>query len=305
MATTTNFGWETPDDTDYVKDGAAAMRTLGNSIDSSMADLKGGTTGQVLSKATNTDMDFVWTNGGDITEVTAGTGISGGGTSGAVTITNSMATAIDAKGDLVAGTGADTFARLAVGSNNQVLTADSTTATGLKWATPASGQNFTLLSSTALSSGTAVTISGISNANAIWVRVQNASTSSASSDMYLTFNSDNGTNYLRSGTTVTTQASYNKQAFTGDDGTYTNFRIGRMNTDATDQVKGSLLLWGCNSSGIKIGTVMGGANNAVGDNSIMPVMHVAYLGTGTISSVTLTCNAGTFDNGTLYVYTSA
>jgi hypothetical protein len=44
MATTTNFGWETPDDTDLVKDGAAAIRTLGQSIDTSMADLEGGTT---------------------------------------------------------------------------------------------------------------------------------------------------------------------------------------------------------------------------------------------------------------------
>ena len=58
MATTTNFGWETPDDTDLVKDGAAAMRTLGSAIDTSLVDLKGGTTGQVLSKASNTDMDF-------------------------------------------------------------------------------------------------------------------------------------------------------------------------------------------------------------------------------------------------------
>jgi hypothetical protein len=61
MATTTNFGWETPDDTDLVKDGALAMRTLGNAIDTSLVDLKGGTTGQVLSKTTNTDMDFTWT----------------------------------------------------------------------------------------------------------------------------------------------------------------------------------------------------------------------------------------------------
>jgi hypothetical protein len=75
----------------------------------------------------------------DINGITAGTGISGGGTSGTVTVTNSMATAIDAKGDLVGGTGADAFARLAVGANGTVLTADSVETTGLKWATPAAG----------------------------------------------------------------------------------------------------------------------------------------------------------------------
>jgi hypothetical protein len=63
----------------------------------------------------------------------------GAGTSGTVTVTNSMATAIDAKGDLVVGTAADTFARLAVGANGTVLTADSAEATGLKWAAAAGG----------------------------------------------------------------------------------------------------------------------------------------------------------------------
>jgi hypothetical protein len=139
MATTTNFGWETPDDTDLVKDGAAAIRTLGQSIDTSMADLEGGTTGQVLSKASNADMDFTWVTSDD-----------------ANAIQNAI---VDAKGDLIAATAADTPARLAVGTNGQVLTADSTAATGLKWATASSG-GITLLTTTALT-GTTVTVSSI------------------------------------------------------------------------------------------------------------------------------------------------
>jgi hypothetical protein len=144
MATTTNFGWTTPNDTDLVKDGAAAVRTLGSSIDTSMVGLKGGTTGQILSKTSNTDMAFTWiTNDvGDITAVTAGTGLTGGGTSGAVTLALDSAaviapTIVDAKGDLIAATAADTVSRLAVGTNGQILTADSTAATGLKWVSPA------------------------------------------------------------------------------------------------------------------------------------------------------------------------
>jgi hypothetical protein len=60
MPTTTNFGWTTPADTDLVKDGAGAIRTLGSNIDTSLIDLKGGTTGQYLKKNSNTDLDYVW-----------------------------------------------------------------------------------------------------------------------------------------------------------------------------------------------------------------------------------------------------
>jgi hypothetical protein len=118
MATTTpNFGWSVPTSTDLVKDGATAIETLGDSIDASLLDLKGGTSGQVLAKNSNTDMDFIWVAQDD---------------------SNAIQNAIvDAKGDLIAATAADTPARLAIGTNNQVLTADSTAATGMKWATPA------------------------------------------------------------------------------------------------------------------------------------------------------------------------
>lgn len=65
--TTTNFGWTVPSDTDLVKDGAAAIRTALGGVDTSMVDLKGGTSGQVLSKASNTDMDFTWIEQDDTT----------------------------------------------------------------------------------------------------------------------------------------------------------------------------------------------------------------------------------------------
>jgi MinD-like ATPase involved in chromosome partitioning or flagellar assembly len=120
MATTTpNFGWPVPTSTDLVKDGATAIEGLGDAIDASLLDLKGGTSGQVLAKNSGTDMDFIWVAQDD---------------------SNAIQNAIvDAKGDLIAATAADTPARLGVGANGTVLTADSAEATGLKWATPAGG----------------------------------------------------------------------------------------------------------------------------------------------------------------------
>jgi len=144
MPTTSNFGWTTPADTDLVKDGALAIRTLGNGIDTSLVDLKGGTTGQVLSKATNTDLDYTWItpNVGDITEVQAGTGISvASGTGPIPVITNTVATAFDAAGDLVYGTGADTFTKLPLGTAGQVLKVNSG-ATAPEWGAAAAAATF-------------------------------------------------------------------------------------------------------------------------------------------------------------------
>ena len=139
MATSPNFGWLEPDNTDLVKNGALAIRTAIDAIDTSLVDLKGGTTGQVLAKASGTDMDFSWVAQDD---------------------SNAIQNAIvDAKGDIIAATAADTPARLAVGANDTVLTADSTAATGLKWATVAGG-GYTSIASGSLS-GSSVAMSSI------------------------------------------------------------------------------------------------------------------------------------------------
>ena len=114
MPTTSNFGWTTPADTDYVKDGALAIRTLANGIDTSLVDLKGGTTGQILSKNSNTDLDYTWINNdqGDITAVNAGTGISvSGGTGPTPTVS------IDSTVATLTGTQTLTNKTIALGSN--------------------------------------------------------------------------------------------------------------------------------------------------------------------------------------------
>jgi hypothetical protein len=213
MANTTNFNWETPDDTDLVKDGAAAMRTLGNSIDTSFVDLKGGTTGQILSKASNTDLDYTWVTTDD-----------------ANAIQNSI---VDAKGDLIAATANDTPARLAVGANDTVLTADSTAATGLKWAAPAaSGLN--LINSTTFSGASSVAIDSVFTSTYANYLIQTSFTSSGSTDQMVQMRlrasgtDATGSDYLTDGT----RAYPSSVAYFGGTGTTWNLHnISSVNAD--------------------------------------------------------------------------
>jgi hypothetical protein len=132
--TTTNFGWDIPQSTDLVKDGATAIAALGQDIDTALVDLKGGTTGQVLAKASGSDLDFSWVAQDD---------------------SNAIQNAIvDAKGDLISATANDTPARLAVGTNGHVLTADSAEATGIKWAAAPPGKILQVVQGTTTTSTT-------------------------------------------------------------------------------------------------------------------------------------------------------
>lgn len=310
MATTTYFGWETPDDTDLVKDGAAAIRTLGSAIDSSMSQLEGGTTGQILSKTSATDMAFTWiaNDQGDITAVTAGTGISGGGTSGAVTVTNSMATAIDAKGDLIVGTGADAFSRLAVGATNgQVLTVDSAEATGLKYATPGgSTKSYTLLNAggTALTAAATITVTGVTGDDLL-VLVTSASSASASSPIYIRFNTIATANYGNMGITdvgASTYAASNLGRVSNAVNGATVIAFATTSSDAASNVAGYCRVFGAKSTGSKPYIYAAGANAATGNGQVTGTAGGVFTDTSAISSVSIISGTGDFDNGTIYVY---
>lgn len=131
---TSNFNWQMPTATDLVTDLPADFEVFGQAVDTALMDLKGGTTGQVLKKNTNADMDFVWA-------------------ADSAGMTNPMTTT----GDTIYSSSGSTPARLGIGSTGQVLTV----AAGLpSWATPASG-GMTLLDSGSLT-GSSVTTASLS-----------------------------------------------------------------------------------------------------------------------------------------------
>jgi hypothetical protein len=281
MATTTNFGWETPDDTDLVKDGAAAIRTLGQSIDTSMMDLEGGTTGQVLSKASNADMDFTW-------------------------VAIDPLVILDAKGDLITATAADTPARLAVGTNGQVLTADSTQSTGLKWAAAASSSaSFTSLGSAALTGNTTITVSGLSGYNSLFVTVDGMSTNTNYSFITFKLNSASANHYSY-GNKIQWQASYGSGLPVTVNGSNAgSVQFGRMPNNVGATGNGTIQISGANTTAVKPFLFQGGFEPGGGFYDEEFINGGGYFNaSAVISSISLISSTGNFDAGTITVYGS-
>ena len=128
-----NYNWETPDDTDLVKDGAAAIRTLGSSIDTTTKNLNPQTTTGALAYRSATANVNTALPIGTANQVLR---VNSGGTAPEWATTADQ-TPLTTKGDLFGFDTAD--ARIPIGTNGHILTADSTQSLGLKWAAPAGG----------------------------------------------------------------------------------------------------------------------------------------------------------------------
>ena len=300
MATTTYFGWETPDDTDLVKDGAAAIRTLGSAIDSSMSQLEGGTTGQILSKTSATDMAFTWINNdqGDITGVTAGTGISGGGTSGTVTVTNSMATAITTAGDLIKGTGSGTFDRLGIGSTSQILTV---VAGAPAWASPAAGGGMTSIASGSLS-GNTLSLTSISGSYKNLQLLLRDVGIDAQSSLIVTFNGLSANYFDSNYGHHTTTTAFNEGNVNRAYGILGGYENQVANTSVSAHV---IDFFDYTSNDVKICRKSG----YVDGRTSTPYLYNSAFGNyasgarAAITSVTITVqNGGNFNNGTYILY---
>ena len=279
---TTNFGWVMPTSTDLVTDLPADFAIFGQAVDTSMAELKGGTTGQVLSKTSNTDMDFTWVTTDD---------------------TNAIQNAIvDAKGDLITATAADTPARLAVGATNgMTLQVDSSTATGLKWATPASGGALTLAQiATGSMSGTSVTISSLSAYDTIILQMNGVTWGTGDNNIRVRINSLTSGNYVKNGWAVGSGGSRIRQY----QPTATSFALqdpgDQVYTNATNNY--FYIFTSCKNAGFTA-VVAEGFYGAAGSVDIVTAFNGIITSAEAVSSLVLATASGyTFNAGTYTVW---
>jgi len=204
----------------------------------------------------------------------------------------------NAKGALLSATAASTPAVLAVGSNDQVLTADSTTSTGLKWAAAGGwSPNLTLLNTggTALTGAGTITVN-VSSYDSYFVYMENASSTIASPYMRLRINGDSGANYSWVNVGLQGTSAYAASS----SGVASFYTLGRNGNDATNSMYAMITILGGKTTGLKpINAV------AIGDGTATNISvstNGYYYGSSAITSISLLASTGNFDAGTVYVY---
>ena len=231
---------------------------------------------------------------GDVTEVQAGTGISvASGTGPIPVVTNTMATAVDAKGDLIVGTGADTFSRLAVGANDTILVAASGEATGLKWAAAASG-SYTLINTGGTTlSGSSVTVSSIPGTyRDLYILVTNYDPVNDDEQLRCYVNSDNGAKYGNN------FASTGALTFTTN-----SVRLVYAQDNGTSNSLGYSFIRGYTENTWKIFDGVSITNDKTTPTSyILSTLYGVTNITAAITSITFINDTGNFSGGTVYVY---
>ena len=270
---TSNFGWQMPTSTDLVTDLPADFAVFGQAVDTSMADLLGGTTGQVLKKNSNTNMDFVWS-------------------ADSAGMTNPMTTT----GDTIYSSSGSTPARLGIGSTGQVLTV----AAGVpSWAAPAGGGLTVAQITSGTLSGASVTVSSLSSYDQIFIQLRNVDMSSVTG-MGIRINNNSGAgNYIWNGFSVTPQQNTgNTQPV--DDSKFMPFYQGNLPASAQDNCSG-FTLTNCKSAGFTNASWESGYKNsnsyfmAEGAQGIYKVAEA-------VSSLVFVANSGTFDGGTYTIW---